>query len=411
MTIVCFLLALHCLYIGLAGAVYTERPKHVKNLSFLYFFSSLPAHIFAFQYWVLSAVLFTAAVTVLSPAPWTAGISGIAALTFMLNLWRSYKGHKALNAVLPDHGEQASMGDFIKGALRPLKMKRKGVRRIADVAYGNQGVKNTLDIYVPDISETERMAAPRPVIFHIHGGAWVYGYKKSQAQPLIQHLVSRGWMAVDINYRLAPGVKLPDIIEDVLRALAWTKQNIADYGGDPDFIASTGGSAGGHLTSLSALIPHDAKYKPGFEDADCTVDAAVPVYGVYDFLDRTGRLALGQFELEAFLTRYVMPGGLETHREVWDALSPLANVHADAPPMLIFHGRHDVLAAFEGAKIFAQAMAETSNNEVIFAALPSGQHAYDAAGSPPTPAHVYAAERFLNKIRAEKLARNTEAET
>lgn len=408
MTIICFLLALHCLWNGLAGAIYTEWPKHVKNLTFLYFFSSMPAHMFAFQYLILSVVLFVLALTVLSPALWIAGMSGVAALTFVINLWRSYKGHKVLNAVLPEHGDGASMGAFITGALRPLKMARKNVRRIPDVAYGDQGVKNTLDIYVPNIPEADLRAAPRPVLFHIHGGGWVYGSKKSQAQPLINHLVSRGWIAVDVNYRLAPGVKLPDIFEDVLRALAWTKRNISDYGGDPEFIASTGGSAGGHLTSLTSLLPNNPEYKPGFEEVDCSVDAAVPVYGVYDFLDRTGALSLGQSEVEAFLTRFVMPGSRETHRDTWDALSPLANVHADAPPMMILHGRYDALAPFKGAEIFSDAMKETSKNPVIFTALPSGQHAYDCVGSPPTPAHVYAVERFLNKTRAEKLAQSRE---
>ena len=60
------------------------------------------------------------------------------------------------------------------------------------------------------------------------------------------------------------------------------------YGGDPDFIAITGGSAGGHLAALAALTPNDPEYQPGFEDADTTVQAAVPHYGVYDFAGASG---------------------------------------------------------------------------------------------------------------------------
>ena len=55
---------------------------------------------------------------------------------------------------------------------------------------------------------------------------------------------------------------------DVKRAIAWTKAGIADHGGDPGFLAITGGSAGGHLSSLAALTPNLAAYQPGFEDAD-----------------------------------------------------------------------------------------------------------------------------------------------
>ena len=75
------------------------------------------------------------------------------------------------------------------------------------------------------------------------------------------------------------------------RALAWVKDNIADHGGDPDWVAITGGSAGGHLCSLAALTPNDPQFQPGFEDADTSVTAAVPFYGVYDWTNRddTGR--------------------------------------------------------------------------------------------------------------------------
>ncbi len=59
-------------------------------------------------------------------------------------------------------------------------------------------------------------------------------------------------------------------------------RNIGDYGGDPDFIALTGGSAGGHLCALTALTANQPVLQPGFESADTEVQAAVPYYGVYD---------------------------------------------------------------------------------------------------------------------------------
>ncbi len=57
---------------------------------------------------------------------------------------------------------------------------------------------------------------------------------------------------------------------------------------DPGFVAITGGSAGGHLAALAALTPDDPEYQPGFEDADTSVQAAVPHYGIYDFAGATG---------------------------------------------------------------------------------------------------------------------------
>ncbi|OOK65057.1 alpha/beta hydrolase fold family protein [Mycobacterium kansasii] len=54
----------------------------------------------------------------------------------------------------------------------------------------------------------------------------------------------------------------PAHIVDVKRALAWVKENIAAYGGDPDFVAISGGSAGGHLSALAALTPNEPRFQP-----------------------------------------------------------------------------------------------------------------------------------------------------
>jgi acetyl esterase/lipase len=77
-------------------------------------------------------------------------------------------------------------------------------------------------------------------------------------------------------------------------------------------------------------------------------------------------------------------------------------VHPNAPPMLILHGRHDTLADFNSAKAFAQTLDKASNNGVTFVELPSAQHAYDIAHAPPTPEHVRAIYRFLESIRLAK---------
>ena len=150
----------------------------------------------------------------------------------------------------------------------------------ADISYGEYGGANHLDIWRrPDLDRN----AKAPVLFQIPGGAWTTGNKRGQAHPLMSHLAELGWICVAINYRHSPRNTWPDHIVDVKRALAWLKAHIAEYGGDPDFVAITGGSAGGHLSSLAALTPNDPRFQPGFEDADTRVQAAVPFYGVYDF--------------------------------------------------------------------------------------------------------------------------------
>ena len=99
---------------------------------------------------------------------------------------------------------------------------------------------------------TCRATAKAPVLLQVPGGAWVIGMRRPQAYPLMSHLAERGWICVSIDYRVSPRHTWPDHIVDVKRALAWVKEHIAEYGGDPDFVAITGGSAGGHLCGAGA---------------------------------------------------------------------------------------------------------------------------------------------------------------
>jgi acetyl esterase/lipase len=117
---------------------------------------------------------------------------------------------------------------------------------------------------------------------YIHGGAWIIGEKREQGKPMMYELVARGWVCVAINYRLSPKATWPDHIVDAKRAVAWVKEHIAEYGGDPSFVAVSGGSAGGHLCALLALSAGDPTFQPGFEEADTSVEACVPFYGVMD---------------------------------------------------------------------------------------------------------------------------------
>ena len=126
------------------------------------------------------------------------------------------------------------------------------------------------------------------MLLQVPGGAWAIGMRRPQAYPLMSHSPTRGWICVSMDYRVSPRHTWPDHIVDVKRALAWVKENIAEYGGDPDFVAITGGSAGGHLSALAALTPNDPQWQPGFEDADTSVVAAVPVYGRYDWFTTEG---------------------------------------------------------------------------------------------------------------------------
>ncbi|MGH3393021.1 MAG: alpha/beta hydrolase fold domain-containing protein, partial [Actinomadura sp.] len=76
------------------------------------------------------------------------------------------------------------------------------------------------------------------------------------------------------TYRLSPKATWPDHLIDVKRAIAWYREHAAAYGGDPDFLVVTGGSAGGHLAAMAALTVHG------------TADSLLPVDGARRFVAR-----------------------------------------------------------------------------------------------------------------------------
>jgi acetyl esterase/lipase len=272
--------------------------------------------------------------------------------------------------------------------------RRRYVDKQSIVHYGPYGRPNLADIW-------RRRDLPRdgkaPVLVQVPGGAWAIGMRRPQAYPLMSHLAGRGWICVSLAYRVSPIHTWPDHIVDVKRALAWVKENIARYGGDPDFVAITGGSAGGHLSALAALTPNDPKFQPGFEDADTSVVAAVPVYGRYDWFSTD---AEGRREFVRLLEKFVVKRKFSTHRDTYVDASPIRQVRADAPPFFVLHGHDDSLIPAVEAQEFVEELRAVSKSPVAYAELPNAQHAFDIFGSPRAHQSAEAVARFLSWVYA-----------
>ena len=273
-------------------------------------------------------------------------------------------------------------------------IRRRYVEKADTVQYGPHPRVNFADIW-------RRRDLPRdgkaPVLLQVPGGAWAIGMRRPQAYPMLSHLAERGWVCVSIDYRVSPRHTWPDHIVDVKRALAWIKENIADYGGDPDFVAISGGSAGGHLTALAALTAGDPQYQPGFEDADTSVVAAVPVYGRYDWFTRDGA---GRPEFIAFLQNFVVRKRLKKHRKIYLDASPITRLRRDAPPFFVLHGTNDSIIPVDEGRAFAAALRQVSAEPVAYAEMPYAQHAFDFFGSPRGHYTAEAIERFLSWVHA-----------
>jgi acetyl esterase/lipase len=278
-------------------------------------------------------------------------------------------------------------------------IRRRYVEKAGTVQYGPHPRVNRADIW-------RRGDLPRdgkaPVLLQVPGGAWAIGMRRPQAYPLLSHMADRGWVCVSIDYRVSPRHTWPDHIVDVKRALAWIKEHIAEFGGDPDFVAITGGSAGGHLSSLAALTPDDPQYQPGFEAADTSVVAAVPIYGRYDWVSAQGS---GRTEFIAFLQKFVVKKPFAQHRQVYEDASSIKRIRPDAPPFFILHGQDDSIIPVSEGREFAEALREVSTSTVAYAEIPHAQHAFDFYyGSPRAHYTARAVEEFLSWVHAKQQA-------
>lgn len=185
-----------------------------------------------------------------------------------------------------------------------------------EVKYASPGGFDlTMDIYTPATGK-ERY----PVLVIIHGGGWLIN-NKSIMDEMSAYMASNGqYVVCNINYRLLGDqgntVTVNQIVEDVFGAVLWVKDNIAQYGGNPNAIAVTGDSAGGHLAEMVVVAGHKLAshrfekqpygFKPSYLPAGKTaedvaaanglaVQAAIPSYGAFDLLVA----AMGSFEKDS----------------------------------------------------------------------------------------------------------------
>jgi len=276
--------------------------------------------------------------------------------------------------------------------LMPFRFRRRGVKVIRNVTYREVAGK----ILRLDVAMPEEPGFNRPAIMQIHGGGWIIGDKREQGWPLIGHLAANGWVCFNVNYRLSPAATWPEHLVDLKYALKWIHEHADEYDIDPSFVAVTGGSAGGHLSAMMGLTANDPEYQPGFEDADTAVQAAVPVYGVYDFTNRLGTMQ--ERFVPQMLEPMIMKAFWEKEPEKFHRASPIDRVHPNAPPFLIVHGDRDTLAPVEDARLFAESLQTVSHSEVMYTELRGAQHAFDIFASPRTARMLDGTLRFLTAM-------------
>jgi acetyl esterase/lipase len=251
------------------------------------------------------------------------------------------------------------------------------------------------DVYRPDDTKV------RPVVVWIHGGALIVGSRNSVPSQILDLCRKEGYVLVSLDYRLAPEVKLPAIIEDIQDAFRWIReQGPTLFHGDPDKLVVSGGSAGGYLTLMSGVVvrprPRALVAYWGYGDVDGPwytqpsehyrkqdLVSKEEAYQAVGSKVQTGTEKPEEGKARGKFYLYLRQNGLWT-KEIsgidpkaeprqLDRYCPVRNVTADYPPTLLIHGTADTDVPYEeSADMDKELTRRKVPHELI--TIPNGGH-------------------------------------
>ncbi|MBC7893570.1 MAG: alpha/beta hydrolase, partial [Sphingobacteriaceae bacterium] len=246
----------------------------------------------------------------------------------------------------------------VGGAQASPSRRTKNIVYVATNAADFDSQGHLLDVYAP----RRASATLRPVVMFIHGGNWDSGDKKTYWF-IGRRLAKQGVVAVIINYRMAPNVKVPAMADDCARAVLWVTQHITDYGGDPARIFTMGHSAGG---GLAALLSTDEALFSKLGLAKNPVNGAIldDPAGL-DMFDYLKKMEYPGDE------KFLVPFGSDS--TVWRAVSPMYHLSASTPPTLIYVGGRSYPGIQKSSERYRQRLEQLSVKH-RFTKLPRKKH-------------------------------------
>lgn len=197
------------------------------------------------------------------------------------------------------------------------------IRILNDISYNpseDAHPRQMLDLYLPTTDSF-------PMVLYVHGGAWVGGDKNLYAN-IGRTLAEAGYGVAIINYRLSPEYTHPAHTQDGAMAVAWLKNHIGEYGGNPDIVFLTGHSAGGHMISLLTL---DSQYLSAVDVDPAIIKGVISYSGLYWIDDWIMGWAKNAFSDDEAGRRAVSPIHLVEH----------ASEAGDLPPFLMIASEND----------------------------------------------------------------------
>lgn len=279
------------------------------------------------------------------------------------------------------------IGEQTRFSIRLLDAKRQADRFYAsysgitkDIPYGESKAEK-LDVYRPQDSaqkpEGSRLDLESlyPVLIWVHGGAWSSGSKELYSL-VAQRLMPLGIVTVIPGYTLYPSATYDIQTREVAQVVAWTLENISEYGGDPAKVFVGGQSAGAHLSALALL---DSQWLAAFDHTALEVCGFYGISGPYDIT--------AQHEYEQRVKQRDTRPLSEFFRGPanFAHASPSNFARQNLPPILLIHGDRDETVPVRMSIDFHQALqtALARSRLIIYEGAGHSALLYDALAHNP----------------------------
>ena len=288
------------------------------------------------------------------------------------------------------------LGAF-SGAFAQNDISTRPYRSELNIVYSSVADKNlTLNAFLP-----EGATNPAPAVVEIHGGWFVWGGPASKPDGVGGwQIFMRHRLAIfSIQYRLGQEGGFPENIRDCRDAIRFIRQNATRFNIDPNRIDVTGGSAGGHLSLMVAMVPadfDDGGPTPGLEGVSAKVSGSfsyIPPTDFVRFWDQgPGDVLTNGEETNPFrppddkipndsrphfrvLFHGIIPD-TDEHKFLYTRMCPVGQVRKDVPPLLICDGEKDpIVPGLEGKELYEK-LQSVGANDATYWMTPNGGHAF-----------------------------------
>ncbi len=211
----------------------------------------------------------------------------------------------------------------------------EGVDVSPDVVYGHKhGMALTFDVFTP-----KEDAKGVGILFMVSGGWHSSWWPTEQSAAYFKPLLDKGFTVFAVRHGSSPKFKIPEVVDDVRRAVRFVRHKAEKFGVDPERLGVYGGSAGGHLSLMLGTTGDD-----GFPEAKIEmfrksdrVAAVVALYPPTDLRPWVGPDTKMGKDYPA----------LQFDPEKADDCSPLLQVTEDDAPTLLIHGDKDTLVTLD----------------------------------------------------------------